>query len=65
MWVELSTIVVVSDVDQGLVDVTCKLDIVRCLDNLDTRESTGGNETGAVARLAAPGNFLAFSVADG
>jgi hypothetical protein len=63
--VELSSIVIGSQVDQGLVDETCNLDIVWCLDELDTRESTSGNETGAVARLGAPGNFLAFSITDG
>jgi hypothetical protein len=41
------------------------LDIVWCLDELDTYRSTSGNETGAVARLGAPGNFLAFNIADG
>ena len=65
MRVELSSIVINSHVDQGLVDETCNLDIVWCLDELDTRESTSGNETGAVTGLGAPGNFLAFSVADG
>jgi len=65
MRVKLSSVVISSYVDLGLVDKACNLDIVRCPDKLDTLESTGGNETGAVARLAAPGNFLAFSVTDG
>jgi len=62
--VELSSIVTGSKVDLGLIDKTSNLNIVWSLDDLHALESTLGNETGAVAGLGTPGNFLAFSVAD-
>lgn len=65
MGIKLSSIVTSSHVDLGLVDKTSNLDIVWGLDELNTLEGTGGNETGAMAVLAAPGDFLTFGVADG
>lgn len=65
MRVELSSIVIGGHVDLCLVDETDKLNIVRGLDDLDTLENTVGNETGTMATLGAPGNFLTFGVTDG
>lgn len=65
MRVKLSSIIIASQVELCLVDVTDKLNIVRGLNDLDTRDSSFGNETGTMAVFGAPGHFLAFSVADG
>lgn len=65
MWVKLSSIIINGHVDQCLVDETDKLTIIWGVDDLNTHKSTVGNDTGTVAVFGTPGNFFAFSVADG
>jgi len=63
--VHLTTVVIRRHVEFGLVDEAHGLDVVRGLQELDTSQGASGNETGTVARLAAPGNHLAFDFTDG
>ena len=63
--VELSSIVVSGEVDEGLVDETNDLDVVRSLHKLNTLKSAGGDETSAVTGLSAPGDFLLFRFSNG
>lgn len=52
------------DVNVPLIDKANVLNVVRIIENLKAREGTGRNYPGAMARLGAPGDFLAFSVGD-
>lgn len=63
--VELSSVVISSHVDLDLVEVTSDLDVSAGLQELDTLESTLGDETSAVAGLGAPGNLLLLRVTNG
>jgi len=60
--VEFSSVVISGNVDQGLINETSPLDIFAGHEHLDTSESTSRDETGAIARLAAPGDYFAFGV---
>ena len=62
--VEFSSIVISSQVDQGLLDVTGNLNVLAGNEHLDTSEGTGRDETSAVASLGAPGDFYGFGVTD-
>ena len=56
MGVHLSSPVTTENVDEGLVDVADSLDVVGSHHPLNTLEGVGGDETGAVAGLRAPGD---------
>ena len=55
MGVHLSSPVTAENVDEGLVDVADSLDVVGSLHPLNTLEGAGGDETGTVPGLRAPG----------
>jgi hypothetical protein len=63
--VKLSSEVICRYIDEGLVNETDDLDIVGGPRELNTFESTSGDETTAMTRLGTPGNFLMFRIADG
>ena len=65
MGVKLSSKVIGGKVDEGLIDETDDLDVVGGLHVLNTPEGTGGDETGPVAGLGAPGDFLVLRLTDG
>jgi hypothetical protein len=65
MGVELPSIVIGRDVNEGLVDETDDLDVVWGLHELNTLEGTSGDFTSAVTGLGAPGNFPMFRLTDG
>jgi len=65
MGVHLATKVTIHHVNLGLVHETHGLDIIGRLQELDTGECTGGDETGTVAGLCAPCNHLALDFTDG
>jgi len=62
--VHLSSPVTLENVDEGLVNETNSLNVVRGPHPLDTLEGACGNETSAVTGLGAPGNHLALNVSD-
>ena len=63
--IELSSKVVGSEVDEGLIDETNDLDVVGGPHELDTLKSSGRDETGSMAGLGAPCDFLLFGFPDG
>lgn len=63
--VEFSAIVTGSQVDQGLVDGSDKLNILTGDEDLDASECTGWNEPGTVSRVGTPGDFNSLGVTDG
>lgn len=65
MGVHLSSRVVGLEVNLCLFDETDDLDVIWGPRELNTLESTTGNETGAVAGLGTPGNSLVFGFTDG
>jgi hypothetical protein len=62
MWVHLTTIIAISDVDLRLVDKTNDLNVIRGFQELDTGYSISGEEASPVPWLAAPCNHLALGV---
>ena len=62
MRVELSSLVSGLEVDHGLIDVPSDLNIIRGREELDTLESTPGNNTSAVTLLRAPCNLRSLGV---
>lgn len=65
MGIQLASVVIRSDIDLGLVNETGDLDVVGGLDELHALQGSRGDDTSTVARLCAPGDFLAFGITDG
>ena len=65
MGVELSSKVIRREVDEGLVDETDNLDVVRGPHELNTLKGISGDEASAVTGLRAPRDFLLFRLTDG
>ena len=65
MGIKLSSAIVGSHVDLGLVNKANDLEIVRSLHELKTGDGTSGDDTSTAALLSAPGDLLALGVADG
>ena len=65
MRVELSSKVIILEVDEVLSDETDDLEVVRGPHKLNTLEGISGDETSAVTGLGAPGDFLPFRLTDG
>jgi len=65
MGVKLSSGVIGLEVDEGLVDETNDLEIVRSPHELDTLKGGLGNQTSTMTGLGAPGDFFSFRVTDG
>jgi len=63
--VQLSSIVIRLEVNEGLIDETDDLDVVWGLHELNTLESASGDKTRAMARFGTPGDCLMFSLTDG
>lgn len=64
MRVHLSSSIIRSHVDEGLVDVAGNLDVVGGPHELSAGDSTCRNDTSAMAGLGAPCDGLTLSVAD-
>jgi hypothetical protein len=62
--IELSSGITSGNVDEGLVDVASDLNVVGCLQELDTSESALGDDTSTVAWLRAPCDTLTLDVTD-
>ena len=63
--VKFSSVVIRGQVKHGLVEEGDDLEVRRGLEELDTGDSTGGDQASAVAGLGAPCDFLTFGVTDG
>jgi len=63
--IQLASVVIRGHIDLGLVKETGDLDIIGGLDELHTLQGSSRDETSTVARLCAPGDFLAFRITDG
>ena len=62
--VELPSIVIRLHVDEALVKEANDLDVVWCAHELDTLQSSGRYDTGAMPWLRAPCDFLALGIGD-
>jgi hypothetical protein len=62
--VEFSSRVVRGNVNETLVDETSDLDVVGGLQELDTGQSTSGDDTSTIAGLCAPGDGFTLGVTD-
>jgi len=65
MGVELASLIAAWDVDVGKLALTSPLDIIGCLDKVNTSESTVGDETTATARSSAPCDLVTLGIANG
>lgn len=65
MRVKFSSIITRGKIKEGLVDKTGELNVQVGDEHLDTLESPGGYETGAITRLGTPGDFLALGITNG
>ena len=65
MGIKLSSAIVGSHVDLGLVNKANDLEIVRGLHELKTGDGTCGDDTSTTALLGAPSDLFALGVADG
>jgi len=65
MGVQLSSSIIGHEVDEGLVDETNDLEVVRSPHKLNTLEGASGDETSTVTGLGAPGDFQRFRVGYG
>jgi len=64
MGVHLSSSIISSHVDEGLVDVAGDLNVCRGPHELNTSDGTGGDGSGPMRRVRAPGNGRGFCVTD-
>ena len=64
MGVEFSPKVARRDIDEGLVDQTNNLVIVRSCRKLNSSEGAGGYETRAVTGFGAPSDLLCLRITD-
>jgi len=64
VWVEFSSIVILLDINLGLIEETDKLDVVRSPHPLETGEGPLWNNASTVTRLRAPSDHRTLSVAD-
>jgi len=62
MRVELTTSITGRDIDLGKVADTSDLDIIRCLDKVNTLQGSVGNSASSTARLGAPRDFDTLGV---
>jgi len=65
MGIQFASVVISRHVDEGLVNETGNLNVVGRLDELHALKGSCRDETSTVARLSAPGNFLAFGITNG
>ena len=65
MRIKLSSAIVGSHVDLGLVNKANDLEIVRSLHELKTGDGTSGDETGTTSGLGTPGDLLVFGLTNG
>jgi hypothetical protein len=63
--IKLSSVIVSSHVNLGLINESNDLNVIGCLNELDTSQSTARDQASSVPRLSAPGNFLLLGITDG
>lgn len=63
--VELASLIAARDVYVGKLALPSPLDIIGCLDKVNTSESPVRDETSATARSGAPGDLVTLGIANG